>query len=343
MLNLHGEAIEKLLKISSEALALIVILGNYGQVSHPSKKVLMSKLKMKDSRTFKKLVNSVVKAGYLKVEERIGQSKKYIILLEGVTKFNGKSPAKNGGGAKFAGGAKNDPPQKMTPLKNTPPIFCTPLFIESNTSIESNKELIIENAKKGGSPFEKSNEQENQKPNLDAKNQSSEKEKKLREKKKKEDEQLAKAFEVLDFFKEVTGKKLMYAKSRADQLKSSKVRDVFRALDYGHTVDECKGIIFIKNEAWKGEEKTREWIRTSTLFRKIHLEEYLDDLINSPFAGVNWSNWEEETKIIKQQHYEQQTNNKQGQPTGSKERAASSNKIEFGSRTKRLKENGGWS
>lgn len=150
-----------------------------------------------------------------------------------------------------------------------------------------------------------------------AKNQPSEKEKKLRKKKKKqEDEKLEKAFEVLDFFKEVTGKKLMYAKTRADQLKSSKVKDVFRALDHGHTVEQCKGIIFIKNEAWKGEEKTREWIRTGTLFRKIHLEQYLDDLINSPFADVDWSNWEQETKIIKQQQHEQRINNRQGQQQG---------------------------
>ena len=71
--------------------------------------------------------------------------------------------------------------------------------------------------------------------------------------------------EVLEYYKNVTGKK------RVVQIP----KEVGARYDEGYTMDDAKKVIFYKHLKWWDDNKTREWVNLKTLFRPSHFGEYL--------------------------------------------------------------------
>lgn len=97
---------------------------------------------------------------------------------------------------------------------------------------------------------------------------------------KERSKDIVNVIDVCSFFQSETGKKLIIGKTDAKIKASDKYKIINARLKDGATVEDCKAVIRFKNKKWKGEKKTSEWIRLSTLFAKRNFENYLEEVLN---------------------------------------------------------------
>lgn len=78
------------------------------------------------------------------------------------------------------------------------------------------------------------------------------------------------AARVLDFLNKKTGRHFRAGKATTGIIE--------RRMADGATVGECKAVIMHRLRAWSGDDKTRDWLRPSTLFRASNFANYLGDV-----------------------------------------------------------------
>ena len=79
------------------------------------------------------------------------------------------------------------------------------------------------------------------------------------------------AREVLEFLNEKAGKNF--------RLVDANINLIAARLKSGATAAQCRQIIALKCRKWKGDPKTEEWLRPSTLFGKEKFEQYIGELL----------------------------------------------------------------
>jgi len=84
--------------------------------------------------------------------------------------------------------------------------------------------------------------------------------------------------QILDFFKNTTGKAIRIGKTDSLLARSDKYKSILPRLKEGATVEECKAIITAKTKEWKGNKRMEGHLCISTLFRKSKFEKYLDEV-----------------------------------------------------------------
>ena len=85
---------------------------------------------------------------------------------------------------------------------------------------------------------------------------------------------------LVEFFIEKTGKTMRIKKEEKDILNQPNFKLVNARLTDGVTLEEMKGIIEMKNEDWKADDKNKKYIRFSTFFGPDNVQKYLDELDN---------------------------------------------------------------
>jgi len=97
------------------------------------------------------------------------------------------------------------------------------------------------------------------------------------------------AEEVLTFLNQKTGHQFRFRENGRGKLSVNAERIVSR-LKSGASVDDCKSVIAKKVRDWKGDPKSEQWLRPSTLFRKENFEQYLGTIHKTATAqspGLN--------------------------------------------------------
>jgi uncharacterized phage protein (TIGR02220 family) len=85
---------------------------------------------------------------------------------------------------------------------------------------------------------------------------------------------------LVEFFIEHTGKTMRVKKEDSDIINQPNYKLVNARLNDGVTLEEMKGIIEMKNEEWKNDDKNKKYIRFSTFFGSDNVQKYLDELDN---------------------------------------------------------------
>ncbi len=83
---------------------------------------------------------------------------------------------------------------------------------------------------------------------------------------------------VIAYFKEVTGRNISSKGKTTPKIVKARLNE-------GHTVQDLKDVIALKNAEWKDNEEFRKYIRPSTLFKPSNFEKYMIEVLERRSKG----------------------------------------------------------